>query len=195
MIPESWSKIFLYASITDQVHGMPIGEMYFYYFPKGILKKKPVNVYEIPAKFNIDEEVYSKLINELYLEIKELREEAIYSSLKPWTNLTIAIEDYKFSIEYHYDDLSESEYSNIERHIIWRYKYIQQDLNTYSKKERQLIENYLSKNINEKVDTYQEGVYKKAKKNIIEYDTGKLADVEETKEEIVEKNQILNVKN
>ena len=32
------------------------GEMYFYYFPKGIIKKKPVNCYEIPSLFDIDED-------------------------------------------------------------------------------------------------------------------------------------------
>jgi len=195
MIPESWSKLYLYASITDQVHGMPIGEMYFYYFPKGILKKRPINVYEIPNKFNIDDEVYSKLINELYSSIKQLREEAISATLKPWSNITISIVNYQFSIEYHYEDLSKSEYSNIERHIIWRYKHIQQDLNTYNKKERKLIEEYLKKKNTEKVETYTEGVYKKLKRNIVGYDAKKYVVTEEAKEEIIKKNQILNVNN
>lgn len=195
MIPEGWTKLYLYASITDQVHGMPIGEMYFYYFPKGILKKKPVNVYEIPNKFNIDDEIYSKLINDLYISIKQLREEAIQETLKPWTNLTISIENYKFSVEYHYDDLSKSEYSNIERHIIWRYRYIQPDINTYNKKEKQLIEAYLKKKQTGKVETYTEGVYKNLKRNIIGYDAKKYVIPEEAKEEIIKKNQILNVNN
>ena len=49
--------------------------MFFYYYPKGILKKNPVNVYEIPTKFNIDEDSYSKLVNNLYETIKLLRKE------------------------------------------------------------------------------------------------------------------------
>ena len=48
IIPEKWESIFLYASIIDVPRGRPKGEMYFYYFPKGIIKKKPVNCYEIP---------------------------------------------------------------------------------------------------------------------------------------------------
>ena len=75
MIPEKFDRIYLYAAIMDQVRGMPIGEMYFYYFPKGILKKNPVNVYEIPSKFNIEDDTYSKLVNQLYSYIKELRDE------------------------------------------------------------------------------------------------------------------------
>lgn len=195
MIPEKWSKLYLYASILEQVHGMPIGEMYFYYFPKGILKKKAINVYEIPSRFNIDEEVYSKLINDLYLSIKQLREECILSNLKAWTNLTIAIEGFKFSVEYRYDDLAKSEYSNMERHIIWKYRYVQKDINTYTKKERLLLMNYMRKKEKVKVETYSEGIYQNGKRNIIGYDTKKYVKHEEPKEEIVEKNQILNVNN
>ena len=50
MIPEKWDKIYLYASITNQINNLQTGELYFYYYPKGILKKNPVNVYEIPSK-------------------------------------------------------------------------------------------------------------------------------------------------
>ena len=49
MIPEKWDKIYLYASITNQINNLQTGELYFYYYPKGILKKNPVNVYEIPT--------------------------------------------------------------------------------------------------------------------------------------------------
>ena len=62
MIPEKWDKIYLYASITNQINNLQTGELYFYYYPKGILKKNPVNVYEIPSKFSLDEEMYLQLI-------------------------------------------------------------------------------------------------------------------------------------
>ena len=53
MIPEKWDSLYLYASVMEGQK--ETGEMFFYYIPKGIFKKKPVNVYEIPSKFNIDE--------------------------------------------------------------------------------------------------------------------------------------------
>ena len=62
MIPERWESIYLYASIIEEDLKKPVGEMYFYYVPKGILKRKPVNVYQIPGMFNIDEESYNELI-------------------------------------------------------------------------------------------------------------------------------------
>ena len=66
IIPEKWDSIYLYTSIIDVPNKKPIGEMYFYYIPKGIIKKKAVNGYEVPNLFNIDEETYSELITSLY---------------------------------------------------------------------------------------------------------------------------------
>ena len=199
MIPESFEKIYLYAAIMDQVHGMPIGEMFFYYFPKGILKKKPINVYEIPNKFNIEDEVYSKLVNKLYESVKQLREEVISSRQKAWTNITISIENLNFSIEYSYEDLSKSPYSNYERHIIWRYKYLQTDIHSYNKKERILIEKYLNEEKTEKKDIHNEIIYANKKKNVVVYDTNKAEreskQAAEKREKEMEVNQILNIGN
>lgn len=75
MIPEKWEKVYLYASAMDRIDKKTTGELFFYYIPKGIFKKKPVNVYEIPQKFNLDEKEYIKLVNILYKKIVELREE------------------------------------------------------------------------------------------------------------------------
>ena len=55
MIPEKWDKVYLYASIIDHFNNLQTGEMFLFYFPKGLLKKRPVNVYGVPEKFNIDE--------------------------------------------------------------------------------------------------------------------------------------------
>ena len=169
MIPESFHRVYLYAAVMEQVHGMPIGEMFFYYFPGGILKKKPVNVYEIPSKFNIDEEAYSKLINQLYDTIKKLRQEIKDSGQKTWTNITISIEDYQFSIEYHYDDLNQSPYSSYERHIIWRYRYLQTDIQSYNRKERELIHRFLLSDDQDKGETYRTVIYQEKPKNIVGY--------------------------
>ena len=73
LIPEKWDEIYLYASVIDRAGDVQTGEMYFYYFPKiTILKRKPINVYEVPKKFNINEEEYLKIVDILYKHIKEL---------------------------------------------------------------------------------------------------------------------------
>ena len=104
MIPEKWDKIYLYASIIDHFNNLQTGEMFFFYYPKGLLKKKAVNVYEVPAKFNIDEKQYLKLADELYKSIKKLRNECIENNEKQWSNITITIEKQKYKAEYGYEE-------------------------------------------------------------------------------------------
>lgn len=172
MIPEKWSKVYLYASITEKAYNVPVGEMYFYYFPKGLLKKNPINVYEIPVKFNMDEEQYLKLVKNLYASIKKLRK--IYKDQKQplWTNVTISIENYKFNIEYNYANLENTEKSNYERHIIWRYERLGMDINSFNKQDKKIIEKYLmSSNTNiEKIKTYSEPLYKKPLQSSVDYE-------------------------
>ncbi len=174
MIPEKWDKMYLYCQVSESENGQKTGELFFYYIPKGILKKNPVNVYEIPQKFNLDEKEYLKLVKILYKKIVQLREEFKKIELtSTWTNLTIKIEGIKFKVEYDYEDLSKSRFSSYERHIIWRYNVLGIKLEQLNRKERDILETYL---IGEKVirrrERYEESIYIKNIKNIVDYDTG-----------------------
>ena len=173
MIPEKWEKMYLYASVSDLIDRHTTGEMFFYYIPKGIFKKNPVNVYEIPQKFNLDEKEYMKLVNILYKKIVELREEfKKIEVVSTWTNLTMKIEGVKFNIEYDYEDLSKSKFNSYERHIIWRYNNLGINVEQLNKKDKEILERYL---LGEKVvrrrERYEEGIYIKNIKNIVDYDT------------------------
>lgn len=175
MIPEKWDAIYLYASIIEEPFKKPVGEMYFYYLPRGILKRKPVNVYQIPGMFNIDEESYNAIIQKLYSDIKGLRD--VHRNIKPdlWTNLTISIRNCQFKIEYGYEDLRQNvEFSPYERHIIWRYKYLGIDPELQTKEEKNIIDRYLNSTTiqleKENNDVYLEGVYRQPVHNIIDYE-------------------------
>ena len=173
MIPEKWENMYLYASVSDLIDRRQTGELFFYYIPKGIFKKNPVNVYEIPQKFNLDEKEYLKLVNILYQKIVELREEFKKIEIVPtWTNLTMSIQGIQFKVEYDYEDLSKSKFSSYERHIIWRYKYLGIGEEKLNRKEREILEKYL---LGEKVirrrERYEAGIYIKNIKNIVDYDT------------------------
>lgn len=173
IIPEKWESIYLYTSIIDVPIGKPKGEMYFYYFPKGIIKKKPVNCYEIPSLFDIDEEEYSKFIADLYNTIKSLRDSLIKHRRKVWSNIIISIENYQFKIEFGYENLNSLLFDSYERHIIWRYQYIDKDIELYQKKDRQIIERYqefVNKNGVLRKEQYIEGIYKLPVNNIIDYE-------------------------
>lgn len=165
MIPEKWDKIFLYASIMDRIGNVQTGELYFYYLPKGLLKKKPVNVYEVPSKFNIDETKYTKFVDELYEKIKELRQDFVDTDQKLWTNVTISIENCNFKVEYGYEELNQDEQSNYENHVIWRYKYL--GIGGEIKEEKKILEKYFSNLIEPKKETYQTGLYVKTTNNVV----------------------------
>lgn len=143
MIPEKWDKVYLYSSILERPNHMETGEMFFYYVPKGVLKKNPVNVYEIPNKFNIREEEYFKLADKLYATIKKLRNMHIKLGREKWYSIVISLADFKFNVEYNYEDLNDSRFNSYERHIIFRYKYLDLPYSSYTKKEKKVVEEYL----------------------------------------------------
>lgn len=171
MIPEKWDKIYLYASVIDQINNLRTGEMFFYYFPKGVLRKNPINVYEVPNKFNIDEVTYFALADKLYGTIKELREVFERNEERIWSNITISIENCKFIIEYNYENLLGSCYSSYDRHIIWKNKYLKVPTERFAKKDRKMLEQYILEERFSNCETKKDvqNVYNKKINNIIDY--------------------------
>ena len=174
LIPEKWESIYLYSSVIEDGKKEPTGELFFYYIPKGIFRKNPVNVYEVPTKFNIDEKQYVELVQNLYDDIKLLREE--FKRTTPgdmWSNLTISITNMKFRAEYSYEDLVNNAFNSYERHVIWRYKYLGIGPEQVSKKDKDILYRYFNgaRNLAE-VEEYNAGIYiEQDTKNIIEYNT------------------------
>ena len=196
MIPEKWDKLYLYSSVIDMQNGEQTGELYFYYIPKGILKKKPVNDYEIPNRFNLDENDYLKLVKILYDRIKQLREEFRKSETGTlWSNITMTIENMKFKVEYNYDDLEHSSFSSYERHIIWRYEYLGIGEEQVSKKEKEILNKYLTgAKIIKRKENYETGLYIRDIENKIAYNTDDDKPLNQPNEEILKKakkNQLL----
>lgn len=198
MIPEKWNQLYLYSSVIDMPNGETTGELYFYYIPKGILKKKPINVYEIPNKFNLEENEYLKLVNILYNRIKDLRQEFKKSETGSlWSNITITIENLKFKVEYNYEDLLKSDFNSYERHIIWRYQYLKIGTEQVSKKEKEILNRYMlgAKTLGRK-ENFEMGIYIREIDNQItyhtdEYDTTRKIEEIQTQTKNIRKNQIL----
>lgn len=175
MIPEKWENLYLYASIIDKPNEKSTGELFFYYIPKSILKKNPVNVYEIPSKFNIDEDQYGKLVEILYDSIKDLRKEFKNSNQELWSNITILIKGTRFGIEYGYEDLNNDGLTSYERHIIWRYKYLGLSIDYANKEEKEVLKKYIiDKELNGegKKEYYDAGIYIKDVKNMVDFQNG-----------------------
>lgn len=172
LIPEKWESIHLYASIIDSPNQKSVGEMFFYYFPKGILKKKPINCYEIPGLFDIEEDEFLDLINKLFGIIKKLRYSYYKAKKKVWYEVNIKIENSQFKIEYGFTNLAKIAMTSYERHLVWRFENLGIDIKNFDKKEKQIIGNYLE-NIKPKMKkklTHIEGIYKLPNKSIIDYE-------------------------
>ena len=185
MIPEKWDALYLYSSILDvpDKEGKT-GELFFYYIPKGIFKKKPVNVYEVPSKFNLDETLYLKLVQLLYGKIKELRKEFKKTEKNEiWTNLTLSIQNSKFKIEYDYSDLNNSMFTSYERHVIWRYENLGIGEEQCSKEEKEILKTYMmgAKPLTRK-EYYDAGIYIRDIENVIAYSTENYASESEQEE-------------
>ena len=183
LIPEKWEEIYLYASVIEGEKNIQSGEMYFYYIPKGLLKKKPVNVYEVPKRFNINETEYLKLVDVLYQTIKDLRQDFVDTDQEIWTNITISIAHCRFKIEFNYDKISQEEYASYVRHVIWRYKYLH--LGGEIKEERKILEKYLGqeKETGRKNEEYQSGMYLKTVNNVVGFDKEIEAELERKEEQ------------
>ena len=74
LIPEKWESIYLYAGFENQINSEQTWELYFYYFPKSVLKKNPINVYEVPNRFSLEEEEYIEHVKRLCETIKQLQD-------------------------------------------------------------------------------------------------------------------------
>ena len=195
MIPEKWESLYLYASVIEGEK--ETGELFFYYVPKGILKKKPVNVYEIPSKFNIDESEYLKLVDGLYSKIKRLRQEFKKLELgETWSNVTMVIHNARFMVEYDYENLKENPLTSYERHVIWRCKYLGIAFEQLNKEEKEILKKYVSgPKILARVERYDAGIYIKDIKNVVAYDKKEVDEnkyVETEKKTNKIRNQILS---
>lgn len=167
MIPEKWEKIYLYASVLRLENNKPKGEMFFYYFPKSILKRKPVNSYEIPIKFNLQETPFLQEMNSLYQLIEKLNIECRNQGKAPWNYITIKMENCKFVVEYECEPIITLEEMEAKR-IGWIYRNLKIPFDSLSKKEKQLLIQQLGI---EKTATnrYEEPMYKNFIKTKITY--------------------------
>lgn len=156
--------------------------MFFYYIPRGLLKKKPINVYEVPKIFNINETEYLKKVDSLYEIIKDLRQDFVDTEQRLWTNLTISIARNQFKVKFNYEKISTEEYSSYVRHVIWRYEYLH--LGGELKEERKILDQYLDRKLNkEDFEEYQTGIYLKSSNNSVGYYREVIAEQERQEEQ------------
>ena len=173
LIPEKWESIYLYASVIDTLDDVETWEMYFYYMPSGFIKKNPVCVYEVANKFNLDEKEYLELVDNFGKIIKRLHRVYKETYDKSWSNMVISIKNEQFLVEYNFDDLLKSLHTSHDRHVIFKFKYLNAPLQSFSKRDRRVLAQYIEdEQYTTMCDRYFELISKAATKNFIEYEKG-----------------------
>ncbi|USK82588.1 DUF600 family protein [Peribacillus frigoritolerans] len=116
IIPEDWKQIFLYAEFREGYK-----KVFFYYYPE--TGGQPVYSLEITDLFNVDEEEFDGLDDDLYNYFSRLREEFKEQEQELWTNLTFILDNTgKMKINYGYEDISEL--SPVEKQDKWEAEYL-----------------------------------------------------------------------
>ena len=101
-------------------------EIGFYFLEKEETQEKETKQPIIGYRYGTNGQIYTKEIAEVD-KIPSLDIEIPLPSLKDITN----VEDYQFKVEYRYEDLLMSSYDSYDRHIIFKYKYLNFQISFY----------------------------------------------------------------
>lgn len=135
IIPTEWEKVYLYAEILDDST-----EVFFYFnMPQN---EEYIYSHNIPERFNVSEDIYDELLFELHDLFEDLQKEFKENNSGVWTNLTLILESSgRFSIDYNYDDVIESDLNGSQRQIVWEYKNL--GILPNDEDNKRFLENYL----------------------------------------------------
>ena len=76
-------------------------------------------------------------------EIKDLQRMCVQLGGEKWHSIIISIADFKFNVEYNYENLGNFKFSSYEKHLIFRYVYLNYPITSFNKSEKEVIFRYL----------------------------------------------------
>lgn len=136
MIPSEWMRVTLYAEILDDSR-----EVYFFFNTHE--DEEYIYSHDIPEHFQVSNRIYKNMLLDLQDLFDELRDEFKKQSSDIWTNLTLNLDrNGEFSIDYDYEDVLASKYTDTERQVIWEYKHL--GITPISESSRKFLEQYLN---------------------------------------------------
>ncbi len=115
ILPQGWNKVVFYAEVTDDSY-----EMFYYVFTSE--SETPIQCYDLPDLYEIDEEQIDAAFEELYEPLREERANLITEEKEPWSNYTMVLtDDGHFKVDYDFTSLEDGGY---EYRKVWKKKYI-----------------------------------------------------------------------
>ncbi|SFR57715.1 immunity protein YezG family protein [Anaeromicropila populeti] len=135
IIPGEWKEIVLYAEELGDTRTA-------LFFFKNDSTGEFIHSSKIPDIYHVDRKIYFKLMKELSMIVKDLREKFLESEVELWNSITFFLDsDFKFSIQYNYE--WDDTIGSYERGVIWAYEMLQ--IVPHDDFGKQVLNEYLEK--------------------------------------------------
>ncbi|WP_297430164.1 immunity protein YezG family protein [Clostridium sp.] len=132
IIPVDWDKIVMYAEEIGDV-----GSVSFYYYTDNV---KVHYSGDIPYEYNVSEDIFDSLIDELMNTNKCLWDEFKNAGESTWSSLTFYLDSgWRFKVKFGYE--RNTEIGHLEREIRWAYDEL--GIIPENDYEKKLLEEYL----------------------------------------------------
>lgn len=115
ILPADWEKVVFYAEVTESSYEM----FYYVYVPDC---ETPLQCYDIPDLYEVDEEQIDEVFGDLYTPLLEEQLDFEKQGKDKWTSYTFVLESNgKFSVNYDYSEAD----SNVSDYFAeWKNKYL-----------------------------------------------------------------------
>lgn len=115
ILPADWEKVIFYAEVTDSSY-----EIFYYVFVSD--REAPLQCYDIPELYEIEEEKIDEVFEELYNPLLAEQSDLEHQGKEKWTNYTLVLENNgKFSVNYDFSPLELEGYNYLTE---WKKKYL-----------------------------------------------------------------------
>lgn len=139
MIPEEWTKVYLYGEILSDSRTV-------YFFYNRASDGKLIYSHDIPSVCKVDKRLYLQFLHELTLKINELHVEYKENNEKVWTNMTLVLNrNGQFDMKFGYDDVHQGEYNLSDKKMIWMYEVL--GIEPEDERDKQIFRSYKEKNV------------------------------------------------
>lgn len=139
MIPVEWKKFYYLGEVeNDKLSWSSV-----FYFEEAV-KGEVVKSHSIPEKYNVSNEIYEELLNEVNELLLELYECFQNNEQALWNQVSLSVDNTgDFDINYLYDVINEDDGGQVKREIVWAYETFQ-----FMPKEgsytRKILDKYIS---------------------------------------------------
>ncbi len=118
MLPEQWNKIYYLGEVGNNKSSW---SSVFYF--ESIEDNEIVKSHNIQEKYDVSEEIYENLLNEVNKLLLELYECFQKYGQELWNQVSLTLDNTgKFNINYLYNIINDDDGGQVKRELVWAYK-------------------------------------------------------------------------